>query len=261
MGKHASSVQRHSCLIAAVLTVMSFTGLLGSLATAGEGAPIGYDITKTGLTPRYPEGMNCSPLTSLYASWDDVDGTRRDEPHSGVDGGRLGDPIIAPAPGHVLAYWQANWGWGNEKALLIEHTEQDLQLHDAANLVYYSEFDHLSLDEPKTFVAGQPIARGQQLGSVSRPGGRPIYLPEVHWEVWEASPGAKLAWHLNKSRALYWVDNSARLIDPLYMMSRSSVVERDLNVTIHPYITGKDYSNFSGFTYILPCDGERPRQD
>ena len=57
----------------------------------------GYDITKTGLTPRYPSGMSCSPLTSFYASWDDVDGTRRDEAHSGVDGGRLGDAIIAPA--------------------------------------------------------------------------------------------------------------------------------------------------------------------
>jgi hypothetical protein len=29
----------------------------------------GYGITKTGLTPLYPEGFVCSPLTSLYASW------------------------------------------------------------------------------------------------------------------------------------------------------------------------------------------------
>ena len=34
----------------------------------------GYAIKKPGLIPRYPASDNCSPLTSLYASWDDVDG-------------------------------------------------------------------------------------------------------------------------------------------------------------------------------------------
>ena len=49
--------------------------------------------------PRYPSDKSCSPLTSLYESWDDVDGTRREEPHSGVDGGRLGDPILVAGAG------------------------------------------------------------------------------------------------------------------------------------------------------------------
>ena len=79
----------------------------------------GYDIKPTGLRPQYPAGF-CSPLTSLYASWIDVDGTRRTEAHSGVDGGRLDDPILAPGPGTIRAVWQADWGWGNEGALLIK---------------------------------------------------------------------------------------------------------------------------------------------
>ena len=32
----------------------------------------GYEVTATGLTPDYPAGYECSPLTSLYASWTDV---------------------------------------------------------------------------------------------------------------------------------------------------------------------------------------------
>src|SRR5258708_24597044 len=58
----------------------------------------GYDLTETGLVPKYPTGYRCSPLTSLHASWIDVDGSKRDERHSGVDLGRLNDQILAPAP-------------------------------------------------------------------------------------------------------------------------------------------------------------------
>lgn len=216
----------------------------------------GYDITKTGLIPRYPSDMSCSPLTSLYASWDDVDGTRRDEPHSGVDGGRLGDPILAPGPGHVAARWQANWGWGEEQALLIQHTKQDLKLSEAQDPqqhVYYSEFDHLTLGEPLHLNSGDPIARGQVLATVSRPGGNKNYLPEVHWEVWEAKSDPKLTWHRNKFGGAFWTIPSARLLDPLYLMSLNDPVREDLSVDIHPYSITRDYSHFSGFTYILPC--------
>ena len=104
----------------------------------------GYDLHKTGLIPRYPDDYNCSPLTSLYASWDDVDGTRRDEVHSGVDGGRLGDPILAPASGEIRAAWKANWGWGEEGALLLRHTREELGLQHGPEF-FYSEFDHLRL--------------------------------------------------------------------------------------------------------------------
>jgi murein DD-endopeptidase MepM/ murein hydrolase activator NlpD len=213
----------------------------------------GYDITKTGLTPRYPIDMRCSPLTSLYASWDDVDGTRRDEAHSGVDGGRLGDAILSPAPGQVAAVWQANWGWGEEQAILIKHTAKELNLKGKKNLVYYSEFDHLNLNEPIALSPSDQVARGQRLASVYRPGGNKEYLPEVHWEVWEADSASHLIWRKNKFGGRYWVIPSARLVDPLYMLSLNGVVREDLNVDIVPYQHNVDYSNFVGFTYILPC--------
>src|SRR5579871_2268391 len=82
---------------AAALAIASTTGAIagcGSACTrlaaaespgvpnaAAEDKLKGYDITSTGLRPRYPKDYACSALTSLYASWIDVDRTRRDEHH------------------------------------------------------------------------------------------------------------------------------------------------------------------------------------
>src|SRR5579862_3608606 len=135
----------------------------------------GYDIKPTGLRPQYPAGFTCSPLTSLYASWIDVDGTRRTEPHSGVDGGRLGDSILAPGPGTIRAVWQADWGWGSEGALLIKHVPHQLNLPDHATL-YYTEFDHLRYADISDLKVGQSVSRGETLADVFRPGGNGEYL-------------------------------------------------------------------------------------
>ena len=86
--------------------------------------------------------------------------------------------FLSPAPGHVVALWRANWGWGEEQALLIEHTKKELNLSGRQDLMYLSEFDHLNLKEPLNFSRGEFIARGQPLATVFRPGGRSEYLPE-----------------------------------------------------------------------------------
>lgn len=227
-----------------------------SMAKSGNDVELkGYDIRPTGLKPRYPAGFRCSPLTSLYASWIDVDGTRRSEPHSGVDGGRLGDPILAPGPGVVRAVWRANWGWGDEGALLIKHSPNDLNLHTQAQF-YYSEFDHLKYSELQDMRPGQAIKRGDRLAHVYRPGGNPEYLPEVHWEVWEIGGEDKLRWARNHFDGAYWINDSARLIDPLYLLSRNAPLQADRDVIITPYQQRKDYAHFQGFTYILPCHSE-----
>ena len=87
----------------------------------------GYDITKTGLMPRYPSHQSCSPLTSLYASWDAVVArdARNRIPASMADASAI--RILSPASGHVVALWRANWGWGEEQALLVEHTKKELK--------------------------------------------------------------------------------------------------------------------------------------
>jgi hypothetical protein len=212
----------------------------------------GNDLERTGLIPRYPENSGCSPLTSLYASWDDVDGTERNQVHSGVDGGRLGDTIRSPAPGTIKAVWKANWGWGEDGALLVRHTIDDLTLATGPKY-YYSEFDHLKYGQIQSLTEGSKIVRGQKLATVSRPGGNEEYLPEVHWEVWMLADDSINTWHTNKYGGRYWTNESAHLIDPLYMLSRNVLPREDGSVDIHPYDAKENYSTYKGFTYILPC--------
>jgi len=211
----------------------------------------GYGINKTGLMPVYPEGYACSPLTSLYASWVDVDGSHRDEIHSGVDGGRLGEWILAPADGTVKAVWEANWQWGKEGALLLTHSAAELNIQGGPPL-YYSAFDHLDYDEIRRFEVGQKIARGERLARVGRPGGKAKYLPEVHWEVWEADDD-KLTWKINRYGAPEWRNRSARLIDPLYMLGLNTPPQDGRSVEIVPFEKGRSYEGFRGFTYIFNC--------
>jgi hypothetical protein len=71
--------------------------------------------------------------------------------------------------------------------------------------------------------------------------------------VWEANAESQLTWHKNKFGGLYWLIQSARLVDPLYMLSLNAPVHGDLNADITAYQQNVDYSNFVGFTYILPC--------
>jgi murein DD-endopeptidase MepM/ murein hydrolase activator NlpD len=211
----------------------------------------GYGTKKTGLVPRYHRA--CSRITSFYGSWEDLDGSERDEPHSGIDAGQLGDAVLAPAPGTVVAAWRANWGWGWDGALLILHSKSELGLSEGPKY-YYSEFDHLRFSEIKKFSTGDTIKRGQRIGTVSRPGGNPAYLPEVHWEVWEVDEPLPSSWHTNKYKGRDWFNGTAQLIDPLYMLSRNTPPAEDGGVDIVPFDSKYDYSSYRGFTYILPCN-------
>jgi murein DD-endopeptidase MepM/ murein hydrolase activator NlpD len=244
---------------AALCSVALLASSVAGLASPEQSSVLrGYDITKTGLTPRYPSNRSCSPLTSFFASWDDVDGTKREEPHSGVDGGRLGDPVLSPGPGRVVAAWKANWGWGEEGAILVQHSREELNL-DSGPRLYYSEFDHLLLKEATLLPEGAAIGRGEKLASVFRPGGQSRYMPEVHWEVWELEDASATEWKLNKFHDKFWVNKTAHLIDPLYMLSLEKPLRKDGNVKIHPYSDTIDYGQFRGFTYILPCPVAREK--
>ena len=100
---------------------------------------------------------------------------------------------------------------------------------------------------------GQSISRGDLLAYVFRPGGNEEYLPEVHWEVWEIGAGDDLSWSTNKYGGKYWINETARLIDPLYMLARNTPPATDGDVAVAPFVENKNYAGFKGFTYILPC--------
>lgn len=238
---------------AVVLSLLAGCGMAVAhlLDDEASGMKKGYDIRASNLVPIYPQGYECSPLTSLYASWLDVDGSRRQEVHSGVDGGRLGEWILAPGPGVVKAVWEANWGWGNEGALLLAHKATDLNVDDGVPL-YYTVYDHLQYDEIKHFRVGQKLPRGAPLARVSRPGGFAKYLPEVHFEVWEVQADS-LTWTTNKFGGREWRNKYARLIDPLYMLGLHNPPEDGRSVPIAPFDPDADYRKFQGFTYIFSC--------
>jgi len=205
------------------------------------------------LRPVYPPEFDCSPLTSLYGSWIDIDGSRRSEPHSGVDGGRLGEPIFAPAPGQIEQVWVANWGWGQEGALLIRHSKRDLNLGEGPEF-YFSEFDHLDFRDIERFQVGDLVARGQQLAKVSAPGGRTEkYLPEVHWEVWAVRHPSRTVWKTNKFGKPSWENPSAQLIDPLLLLSGETSSSEAGAAPIQVFVEGQNQDSLVGFTYILPC--------
>ena len=234
--------------LACVLALLALQPTASAKVTVKKG----YDISPTGLRPTYPSNYKCSPLTSLYASWIDVDGARRDEVHSGIDGGRLGEPVLAPAPGTVRAVWKANWQWGDEGALLIRHKREDLNL-DKGPPFYYSAFYHLKYDDVKTYKAGQRIKRGQTLAKVFRPGGKSMYLPEVHLEVYEVWDDDALTWNINKYGAPDWDNHTGKLIDPLYLMALHAPPSDDVHVEVKPFDQDFDFNDFAGFSYILPC--------
>jgi len=239
-------------VFAATFAAFAVAGSGTMKARASDRELKGYGITKTGLKPVYPDAFACSPLTSLYASWIDVDGGRRSEKHSGVDGGRLGEPVLAPGPGVVVAGWKGDSGWGEEGALLLLHTGTELNLKDGAPY-YYSAFDHLRFEDVTTYTPGQRIARGDVLARVFRPGGKKKYLPEVHWEVWEVQDPYALVWGTNRRGKPDWTNGTADLIDPLYLLSRDIPPGADFGAAITPFEAGEDYRRFRGFTYILPC--------
>jgi len=230
------------------------TGEIGPMRRTAEHAAKNYGIRPSGLKPGYPKDRACSPLTSLYASWIDVDGTRRDEIHSGVDGGRLGEAILAPAPGRVRRAWVADWGQGREGALLIVHTRRDLNLETGPDF-YYSAFYHLRYGDLRNLKEGDPIARGQHLANVFRPGGKARFLPEVHLEVYEVGDDAALTWGVTKEGTEYFDNPTYQLVDPLHMLSLEVPPNARREVLIQPFDPQRDFGAFKGFTYFLPCRG------
>ena len=238
-------------LAAAAVILAAFAFTASSYAMVKGHRPV-EESAPRGLEPFDPPGLVCSPVTSLFWSWIDVDGSRRDEPHSGVDAGRLNDPIFAPADGVVVAVWHADWGWGHEGALMIRHDRADLGLSEGP-AYYYSEFDHLRYGDIADIPVGKPVRRGERLARVFRPGGNPQYLPEVHWEVWSIEDDSATTWDTNEYGERAWSNPTGRLIDPLYLMSLNAPPREDGRVEIVPFEAGRDYSGYRGFTYILPC--------
>jgi hypothetical protein len=243
-----------------VVALIHFAGVAGgetlgdAFQEADEGSVSdvlkGYGRRPTGLVPLYPDGVSVPRLTSLYGSWTDVDGSMRDEAHSGVDGGELGDMILSPARATVVASWIADWGWGEEGALLLLHARSDLNLSHGVPY-YYSAFYHLNADDVSDFREGDIVERGQVFARVWRPGGDRRYLPEVHWEVYEVEDPDAIYWVVNDQGYPAWDNETSELIDPLFLMRPARSAESQMEVPIVPFEAGRKAGTYRGFSYIL----------
>lgn len=262
--------QRHLLRLIVLVALIQFTGAACGETMGAEfqeedegsvsDALKGYGRKPTGLVPAYPDGVSVPRLTSLYGSWTDVDGSMRDEAHSGVDGGELGDMILSPARATVVASWIADWGWGEEGALLVLHARSDLNLSRGAPY-YYSAFYHLNADDVSGFREGDVIERGQVFARVWRPGGDRRYLPEVHWEVYEVEDPDAIYWVTNDQGYPAWDNDTSELIDPLFLMRPARSTGSQMEVPIVPFETGRNEETYRGFSYILasPLRGKSKR--
>jgi hypothetical protein len=151
---------------------------------ARAGTDMESGATDTKLHPAYPAKFPCGRITSKFGSMIDLDGSRRDRPHVGMDFGEFGDTVIAPAPGKVKAIWQVQHDWGNDWNVLIVHSQSDLNM-DNPSVAYLTEFDHLQITDLGALRLGQRFARGDKIDTVRHPGANPIFRAEVHMEVYE----------------------------------------------------------------------------
>lgn len=217
-------------------------------------------LTPTDFFPRYPKDSVCPALTSLFGMSADLNGNKRNKLQTGIEGGRKGDVVIAPADGVVIAMWETNLGWGLEWSVLIQHTVSDLKISDEG-LIYYSKFDHLRKKDVKHIRANMALKRGHPIGKVDTPGGNPNLPPKIHWAVYEISStkSSNNKWVKNEFGFDDWQNDKARLIDPLYMMSLHQGKNRHPEVRIEPFTNENDYSQFKGFSYIFECKGPPAR--
>jgi murein DD-endopeptidase MepM/ murein hydrolase activator NlpD len=211
------------------------------------------EASPTGLAPVYPEEFVCSPITSPFGSMTDLDLSRRSQPHVGIDLGNPGDVVIAPANGTVRAIWRVQHEWGNDWNVLIIHVPADLNLPKSP-VVYFAEFDHLQSDDIAHLKAGDRLRRGDRIGVVRHPGNNSRFRAEVHLEVYEvpANRQNEISWHTDLGFR-YWLNPSAQVIDPLYLLAHHQNEIVNGKVEIVPFLPDGDYRDFRGFTYPLFC--------
>jgi len=219
----------------------------------GTGLATGNGKATTGLRLRYPVDLSCGLVTSLFGSWDDLDGSRRDAPHEGIDLGRLGDRVIAPASGTITAIWQVKHDWGNDWNVLITHLAADLNMADPAR-AYYTEFDHLRQDDIAHLQIGVRVERGAMIGVVRHPGNNPKFRAEVHMENYVVPYRAReaLSWR-QQGQFRYWWNDAAELVDPLSLLAMDQTLLGTNWVTMPIFQPGADYSGVRGLTYPLSC--------
>lgn len=239
---------------------MRFTSFLNVLAVAvfaafnaaAQGDLGKYGVDAEPLQPAYPDTFRCGKITSLFGSMFDLDGSKRAARHIGIDLGNLDDKIIAPADGTIRAIWKTVHPWGVDWNILFAHEMHDLNMN-AAPFVYLLEFDHLQFSDIAHLVVGQAVRRGDKIGVVRHPGNNPNLRAEVHLELYLVPNHAQfdLIWS-NDLGFLYWRNEAAHLIDPVFLLSLNAPVS-DGKAYINMFEPKAGRDLITGLTYPLAC--------
>lgn len=158
-----------SVVVAAVLAGTAFPAEArrsGETAVAVETRSA--EVHPTGLSPRFPEGVDCAPVSSPYGSPTRYDGSRRpDDRNGGRHGGMdlslaVGTPLLAVADGEVIALGRGGRMEGNFVWLRIAP--------EASGLPFWTFAKYQHLDALPNLQPGDRVRRGAPLGPAGRSG-------------------------------------------------------------------------------------------
>lgn len=117
--------------------------------------------------------------------------------HYGIDIiGPLNAPVLAPAPGRVIASF-VDPAYGGQ--ILIEHGP------DANGRVYKTRYAHL---KSRSVKRGDVVARGQRIGGLGRGGLTAAGILHLHFEVQERQPSGRFK-QFDPHR--YWINGVGRV--------------------------------------------------
>lgn len=195
-----------------------------------------------------PKG--CAEIKSWHGDFSDMDGTKRDQMHRGLDiVAPLGTPVIAAAPGKVI-YKDKQAAGGN--SLMIWHGQD---AHGNHIISYYAHLGEFKTDKDANIKRGDVIGTlGATGNNMPRSG-----TPHLHFEVL-IYPDAEFK---------YWFTGFLRgftTVSPNYFSYPITKVAGSMvTVPTHYPVWDKavnygdtnwlEEKTFTGFTFPLVCEG------
>ncbi len=192
----------------------------------------------------------CAEIKSWHGDFSDMDGTKRDQMHRGLDiVAPLGTPVISAAPGKVI-YKDKQAAGGN--SLMIWHGQD---VHGNHVISYYAHLGEFKIEKDAIIKRGDTVGTlGASGNNMPRSG-----TPHLHFEVLIYPDAEFKFWFTGFLRGFTTVSPNY-FSYPITKGTESSVtVPRNYPIWNAAFDYGdanwnKD-SNFTGFSFPLICKG------
>jgi murein DD-endopeptidase MepM/ murein hydrolase activator NlpD len=218
-------------------------GLSMLFASSGRALEVKGIKTDTSFRIKAPNG--CGVIRSWQGDDYDMDGTRRNEPHRGLDiVAPKGTPVVAAASGRVI-YRDTQIAGGN--ALLIWHGSDLFGNRVISYYVHMNEFN---------VAKDQLVRRGEVIGTVGNTGSNlpRSRTPHLHFEV--------LIYPSDSPHFFFgWLRGFTTVSPNYFIFPLPAANAESQRPTFGPWQDGADYGDaegrFTGFTFPLLCSEER----